>query len=201
MQRRMKFFVALGAVSLFGLVAVADSAFADRKRGHDGMHSGYHQGMMARHGGQRHGTMARHGGQRHATMARQFRSLAERYDLNQDGEITQEEIDQNRTEWHAEFDADGEGLTLEEFQDLWLKARFQQMVREFQRFDRDGDGRITLEEYLRPMSDFVERFDRTGSESLTRQDFQRDRRGMRDRRDQRGRWGRGAPQSPPQQQE
>jgi Ca2+-binding EF-hand superfamily protein len=193
MQRRMKFFVALGAVGLFGLVVVADSAFADRKRGEQGWRGGHHQAMMARHGGQRHGMRAGH--------AHQFRALAERYDLNEDGEITQDEINENRTEWHSQFDADGEGLTLEEFQELWLKARHRQMVREFQRFDRDGDGRITLEEYLRPMSDFVERFDRTGSESLTRQDFQRrahsDRSERRDRRERRSR--RGAPQT--QQQE
>jgi hypothetical protein len=164
MQRRTKLFIALGAAGVFGFIAVADSAFADRKRGH-GMHrDGHHHGMMGR----------------------QFRSMAERYDLNQDGEITQEEIDQNRAEWHAEFSGDDDAMTLEQFQDLWLRARHRQMVREFQRFDRDGDGRITLEEYQRPMADFVERFDRTGSQSLSRDDFQRrgkmHRRGSRSER-------------------
>jgi Ca2+-binding EF-hand superfamily protein len=163
MQRRTTLFIALGAAGVLSFIAVADSAFADRKRGH-GMHSGHHHGMMAR----------------------QFRSMAERYDLNQDGEITQEEIDRNRAEWHAEFSGDDDAMTLEQFQDLWLRARHRQMVREFQRFDRDGDGRITLEEYQRPMADFVERFDRTGSQSLTRDDFKRsgkrDRRGSRSQR-------------------
>ena len=159
MQRRTKLFIALGAAGVFGFTAVAGSAFADRQRGHHGMRGGHHQGMMAS----------------------QFRSLAERYDLNQDGEITQEEIDRNRTEWHAEFAGDDDAMALEEFQDLWLRARHRQMVREFQRFDRDGDGRITLEEYQRPMAEFVEQFDRTDSESLSRDDFSRraSRRGAR----------------------
>jgi Ca2+-binding EF-hand superfamily protein len=168
MQRRTKLFIALGAAGVFGFIAVADSAFADRKRG--GYHGGHHHGMSARH----------------------FRSLAERYDLNQDGEITQEEIDRNRAEWHAEFSGDDDAMTLEQFQDLWLRARHRQMVREFQRFDRDGDGRITLEEYQRPMAGFVERLDRTGSQSLTREDFQRRGKKHRSGRMHRGASGSGA---------
>ena len=119
---------ALGFARADDVIAVADSAFADRKRGH-GMHGGHHGGM-----------------------ASQVSSMAERYDLNDDGQITQEEIDSNRAEWHAEFSGDGDAMTLEQFQDLWLRARHRQMVREFQRFDRDGDGQITLEEFQRPMS-------------------------------------------------
>ena len=173
MQRRAKLIVALGAAGIFGFTAVAGSAFADRNRGNHGMHrGGHHQGMMAG----------------------QFRSMAERYDLDQDGEITQEEIDRNRAEWHAEFSGDGEAMTLEQFQDLWLRARHRQMVREFQRFDRDGDGRITLEEYQRPMGNFVERLDRTDSQSLSRDDFQR--RGMKQRHGRAERSGTGSePQS------
>jgi hypothetical protein len=68
------------------------------------------------------------------------------------------------------------------------------MVREFQRFDRDGDGRITLEEYQRPMGNFVERLDRTDSQSLSRDDFQR--RGMKQRHGRAERSGTGSePQS------
>jgi Ca2+-binding EF-hand superfamily protein len=149
MQRRTTLFIALGAAGVLGFVALADSAFADRERGH-GMHGGGHHGMMG-----------------------QVRSMAERYDLDEDGAITQEEIDRNRAEWHAEFSGDGDAMTLEQFQDLWLRARHRQMVREFQRFDRDGDGEITLEEYQRPMEGFVERFDRNDDQALSRDDMRR----------------------------
>ena len=175
MQRRTKLLLALGAAGIIGFMAVAESALADRTRGKNGYHGGgHHQGMMAR----------------------QFRSMAERYDLDQDGEITQEEIDRNRAEWHAEFSGDGDAMTLGQFQDLWLRARRHQMVREFQSFDRDGDGRITLEEYQRPMDDLVQRFARSDSQSLSREDFQRSgkkhRRGMKQRRGNSERSGTGS---------
>jgi len=162
MQRRTTLFIALGAAGVLGFIAVADSAFADRGRGH-GMHGGGHHGM-----------------------AGQVRSMAERYDLDDDGAITQEEIDTNRDEWHAEFSGDGDAMTLEQFQDLWLRARRPQMVREFQRFDRDGDGQITLEEYQRPMEDFVERFDRNDDQALSRDDMQRRGKHRRGGRSERG---------------
>jgi Ca2+-binding EF-hand superfamily protein len=100
--------------------------------------------------------------------------LAERYDANRDGAISQQEIDQNRTQWHGEFDGDKTGdLSIAEFERLWLKARRLEMVREFQRFDRDGDGKVTLEEYRRPLADLVRDMDRNGDGMLSRDDRQR----------------------------
>jgi hypothetical protein len=97
--------------------------------------------------------------------------LAERYDANQDGKISQEEIDGNRTRWHGEFDTDKNGtLSLDEFEKLWLKARREQMVREFQHFDRDGNAAVTLKEYRRPMADIVRNMDRNGDGVLSRDD-------------------------------
>jgi len=84
MQRRTQILIALGAAGVLAVTAVANSAFADRGHGQHGMHGGgHHQGMMARH----------------------FDELAERYDADQNGEITQAEIDANRAEWHGEFPA------------------------------------------------------------------------------------------------
>jgi len=97
--------------------------------------------------------------------------MMERYDANKDGKITQDEIDTNRAEWLKEFDADKNGpLSLDEFQNLWLKARHEQMVREFQMFDRDGNGQVTLDEYQGPMAHIVEGMDRNGDGALSRDD-------------------------------
>jgi EF hand len=111
-------------------------------------------------------------------MSERIRDFAERYDANKDGKISQQEIDQNRTAWHAEFDIDKDlGLTLQEFERLWLKARHVAMVRDFQLFDRDGDGKVTVEEYKRPLAEIVERRDRNGDGVLSKED--RPRRGPR----------------------
>ncbi len=97
--------------------------------------------------------------------------MVERYDANKDGKLTQEEIDQNRSQWHGEFDADKSGaLSLAEFEALWLKARRDQLVREYQEFDRDGDGKVTLEEYQMPMAMLVRDRDVNGDGMLSRED-------------------------------
>ena len=110
----------------------------------------------------------RHGGDR---MSEKIRAFVERYDADKDGKITQQEIDQNRAAWIAEFDTDKDhGLTLKEFAALWLKARHLEMVRAFQLFDRDGDGKVTLEEYQRPLAEMVEEHDRNGDGVLSKED-------------------------------
>lgn len=97
--------------------------------------------------------------------------MMERYDANKDGKLTQEEIDADRTAWHGEFDLDkNASLSLEEFKALWLKARNEMMVREFQQLDRDGNGQVTLDEYKDPLSQMVANLDRNGDGALSRDD-------------------------------
>ena len=94
--------------------------------------------------------------------------LFEQFDANQDGRITQAEIDQVRQSRLAEFDQNGDGkLTLEEYQALWMAAMRERMVDRFQEHDDDGDGLVTIEEFAEPFDGVVVRFDRNGDGELT----------------------------------
>ena len=106
--------------------------------------------------------------------------MAERYDANKDGKISQEEIDTNRANWHGEFDKDKSGgLSLDEFSALWLKARHEQMVREYQDFDRDGDGKVSMDEYKGPLKGAVAEMDENGDGMLSGEDHRGRKGGMR----------------------
>ena len=106
MQTRSKLLLAGGAAALLALGGLAGLAQADMQGGMGG-------GMGEGHGG---GMMGQ--------------QLMERYDADKDGKVTQQEIDKNRADWLAEADADNNGsLSLDEFKELWLKARSEMMVR------------------------------------------------------------------------
>ncbi|TMJ41936.1 MAG: hypothetical protein E6G89_05070, partial [Alphaproteobacteria bacterium] len=116
MQNKAKLVLAAVALSTLGIGALATTAFADRPGWF-----GYHGGMI--------------------------REMMQRYDANKDGKLTQQEIDDNRAEWFARFDADKNGsLNLKEFEALWLEANRQDMIREFQRLDPNGDAAVSLGE-------------------------------------------------------
>lgn len=131
-------------LSTLGIGTLATAALADR--GHWG------GGWGGRHGGMMRGFM-------------------ERYDANKDGKVTQPEIDANRTDWFGRFDADKNGtLNLKEFEALWLEAHRNQMVREFQQLDPNGDASVTLDEYKEPLSRIVARRDRNGDGAISKED-------------------------------
>lgn len=144
-----------------GVLALGAAAFAGATLAGDGW--GRH------HGGDRHGGRAM--------------LLFEQFDVNEDGRLTQAEIDEVRRSRLTEFDQNGDGsLSLEEYQALWLDAMRERMVRAFQRHDRDGDALVTVEEFSRPFDRAVSRFDRDGDGVLTLDEVRRrgDRRGDRD---------------------
>ncbi len=175
MRKSVKIALAAAAAITVGAAGTAAWAHRDGHGGGHGMHGGGH-GM---HGGGHgmHGGWGRHHGKHHGGMrGHRAQMMMERYDANKDGKLTQEEINSNREAWLKEFDANNDGkLSLDEFKQLWLKARAERIVRAFQRFDRDGDAGVTLEEYQRPLADIVERMDRNGDGALSKDD----RRGHR----------------------
>jgi Ca2+-binding EF-hand superfamily protein len=167
MQNKAKLILAAVALSTLGIGALATTAFADRP------------GWVGHRGGM-------------------MRQMMERYDANKDGKLTQQEIDDNRTQWFARFDADQNGsLSLKEFEALWLEAHRQEMIREFQRLDPNGDAAVSLEEYKEPLSRIVADRDRNGDGVLSKEDRpsgkERWRRGL-DRDDDQGDGGGNADQ-------
>ncbi len=161
MQNKTKLMLA-GALA--AVIAVSGAASAHRIK-HGGMQGGgMHEGGMEQ---------GRHGGG-------MMRGMLERYDANKDGNISKDEVDQNRTSWLTEFDTDKNGtLSLQEFQALWLKARNEEMVREFQQFDKDGNGQVTLDEYKEPVDQMVTRMDRNGDGMIGKDDRMMGRDGKR----------------------
>ena len=108
----------------------------------------------------------------------------EQFDANEDGRLTQAEIDQVRQSRLAEFDQNGDGsLSLEEYQALWMDAMRERMVDRFQAHDDDGDGMVTAEEFGESFDRIVIRFDRNGDGEVTADEMRRrgERRGDGDR--------------------
>lgn len=109
------------------------------------------------------------------------------FDANEDGKLSQEEIDTGRANQLKKFDKDGDGtLTLGEYEALWLDVMRERMVDRFQDHDDDGDGKVTAEEFGDHFADMVKFMDTNGdgildeSDMRAHHDGQGYRRGMRD---------------------
>jgi EF hand len=165
--------LAVAFVALAGVAGAALSAQADnRPQGGDGGPAKVQQA----YGGHHHGK--RHEGGHHRGGGRFLFKMMESFDANDDGKLSQEEIDTARGARFTKFDGDSDqALTLAEYQDLWLEAMRERMVDRFQQLDADGDGRVTTEEFQRPFAKTVRRMDRNDDGVIDREDFQRPRKG------------------------
>ena len=162
MTRTTRLLVTTGALALGG-AALAGASLADGGWGR------HHGGGWGQHGA---------AGER----------LFETFDANQDGTLTQAEVDQARQAQLAEFDADGNGsLDLEEYQALWLDAMRERMVDQFQAHDDDGDGMVTAEEFGERFGAIVSRLDADDDGQVTMDELrERGMRGHHGRGDHRG---------------
>lgn len=106
----------------------------------------------------------RHHEHRHERTAR----LLESFDLDGNGILTQEEVDQARRERFARFDADNDGkLTLQEYEALWLDAMRDHLTRRFERLDGDDDSAVSPEEFVAPFGDVIQRLDTNEDGQIT----------------------------------
>lgn len=113
-------------------------------------------------------------------------------DADGDGKLSQEELDAFIAGQVSEANTDGtDGVTLEEFEIIWLNLTNRAMVRTFQFMDTDGDAVISQEEIDERFGKVVERFDRNGDGFIDKAD--RKGRGMH-HGDRRGRGGHRGPQ-------
>ncbi|HUF56797.1 MAG TPA: hypothetical protein VMM55_09595 [Thermohalobaculum sp.] len=139
---------------------------------------GYHQDSRYEEMPRGKRRMGPRGGAERADMRelRRAMRMIDRFDVDEDGRVTQEEVDQYRSDRLSQFDTDGDQqLTVDEYAELWADAMRERMVRRFQRHDRDGDGRITVAEFSRQSGDIVRMHDRNRDDALSEEDFMRPR--------------------------
>jgi len=104
--------------------------------------------------------------------------LFERYDANQDGKITKEEITAARKASLTKYDADKDGqLSLDEFQGLFNEIMRHRMVRMFQKLDRDGDAKVSEAEIARRVDRMMAHLDRNDDGEIERGDLKRKHKG------------------------
>jgi Ca2+-binding EF-hand superfamily protein len=155
MKTHSKIAIAAG-IAVIGGVALASAGMA--------------RGGFGHHGGQWGG--GPFGGGRAMVM--------DQLDANQDGKLTQAEIDEAVRSRLVNADSDGDGkLSLDEFQPLLVEIMRPKIVDGFQFLDNDGDASITQEEIERPLNRIMSHLDRNDDGELTEDELRKRHRGWK----------------------
>ncbi|HZW30428.1 MAG TPA: EF-hand domain-containing protein [Isosphaeraceae bacterium] len=113
--------------------------------------------------------------------AAQFRELFLQLDANQDGAIAKEEVPPSAlpaferllrrgdSNHNGKLEADEYRSVLLDLRDFAARTK-EQAVRKFQTLDKDGDGKVSRDEFTGPKPRF-EQLDRNGDGFLTQQEF------------------------------
>ena len=167
MKTKTKTLLAIGIAVAVGGATLAGVGYAGHRDGGFGGRHGHNIGFLEK-------------GQLGLMAMEMFDTI----DTDDDGKLSQVEIDRVRNERHAAHDADGDGnLGLEEFASLWHETTRPLTVRIFQMLDTDGDALIVRAEYDRPLATIVERLDRDGDGGLSMRDRRHGHHDGRDRGD------------------
>lgn len=109
--------------------------------------------MQSHHGGSMGGFMGAGGGH-----------MAGRFDANDDGQTTPDELRAGLLGELNTYDADADGvLSLAEFETMHMAHIREKTVDRFQVFDADGDGRVTADEITQPAERMALKMRRTAT--------------------------------------
>lgn len=154
MNTTRKIVVSILATSFLGATALPTLAQQGATGGSPKMEKRMaHKGASKRGGGKRQG----------------MKMAFERYDSNDDGVITQDEVDAVVVERFTGLAGEDGAITLEQYRDAWMERSNEPQIRAFQRLDGDGDGSVTQAEYDSASNRMFSRLDRDGNGELTRQ--------------------------------
>ncbi len=161
----------IAGIGLVGLAAVGMASGDGPSRWN--MHDGGYSGMGGHGGGHGMGGsgMGRHGGG-YGMGGSGMHDMMLGFDANEDGKLSQEEIDTGRANQLKKFDKDGDGvLNIGEYEALWLDVMRERMVDRFQGHDSDGDGKVTTEEFGERFSNMIKFMDSNGDGVLDESDM------------------------------
>lgn len=157
MKKSTKVLIGTGVAAFVGVGAIVGVSHADRSH-HGSFTKGGHHGMPIM-------KMGFHDMKRH---------LYGIVDTNGDEKLTQSEIDAAHAARRAKYDTNGDGsLSLQEFSGLWSELTKPLEVRGFQMLDTNGDGKISKSEIDQRLANVVKRFDRNGDGALSMEDRRR----------------------------